>query len=133
LENATSRLSSEIESLNAYKASLVEMHKNSGVANWENGAETQEIQAQIEQSINEWLTLKRQKKILEEYSDEEQGPCPDTYASLMRACREDTKTKRKRWSGQHERIFKKAVMERYNASIKESRSSWCHLLDQCAE
>lgn len=51
----------------------------------------------------------------------------------MRACREDTKTKRKRWSGQHESMFKKAIIERYNASIKESRSAWCHLLDQCAE
>lgn len=51
----------------------------------------------------------------------------------MRACREDTKTKRKRWSGQYERMLKKAVMERYNASTKESRSAWCHLLDQCVE
>lgn len=60
LENEISRLSSEIESLNAYNTSLVGMHKSSGVANWENGAEIQEIQAQLEQSTKELLTLKRQ-------------------------------------------------------------------------
>lgn len=43
LENGTSRLSSEIESLKTRKASPVEMHKTSGVGNWENEAEIQDI------------------------------------------------------------------------------------------
>lgn len=53
---------------------------------------------------------------------------------MLRSCAHvaKIKTKRKRWSGQHERV-KKAVMERYNASIKACPSAWCHPLDECAE
>lgn len=52
-ENAISCLPSEIESLNAYNASLVEIHKSSRVATWENGAENQEIEAQAEHYTDE--------------------------------------------------------------------------------
>lgn len=54
----------------------------------------------------------------------------DAYASLIvnKVMRPDTGTKKKQRSRFNERMFGKAVMERYNASFEEDASAWCHVL-----